>query len=270
MEALAAQFVYVQAWNPPGIVVYDNRDNWVATFTDGCRTVSLVGPQRKFTERGSLCRVEHGVYVRVLDSPFAGQVDEDWLAAALSGLAEPDVLEFASQYTRDAPPTFGPNFTRIAGDAGYAFGADFNDYMAVPWIDPEGRTHMPRPGGALFLDCSGYIRMVWGYRAGLPLSWDYALGAIPRTAADQALHGPGVLLGATDAVQPGDLLYFDTGGDGTINHAGMYLGMDDAGHHRFISSRQSAQGPTMGDVGALSIIDGDGFYARALRFIRRF
>ena len=57
MEALAAQFVYVQAWNPPGIVVYDNRDNWVATFTDGCRTVSLVGPQRKFTEIGrASCR----------------------------------------------------------------------------------------------------------------------------------------------------------------------------------------------------------------------
>jgi hypothetical protein len=49
----------------------------------------------------------------------------------------------------------------------------------------------------------------------------------------------------------------------------MYLGIDSGGHHRFISSRKTANGPTLGDTGGRSILDGTGFYAVAFRSARR-
>jgi cell wall-associated NlpC family hydrolase len=49
----------------------------------------------------------------------------------------------------------------------------------------------------------------------------------------------------------GDLVFFDADSkDGSqIDHVGMYLGRDSEDHHRFISSRKRADGPTMGDLG---------------------
>jgi cell wall-associated NlpC family hydrolase len=69
----------------------------------------------------------------------------------------------------------------------------------------------------------------------------------------------------------GDLLFFNADpGDGSqIDHVGIYLGRDTKGHHRFVSSRKRADGPTMGDIGGRSIVDGDGLYARAFRAARR-
>jgi hypothetical protein len=49
----------------------------------------------------------------------------------------------------------------------------------------------------------------------------------------------------------------------------MYLGVDDRGHHRFISSRTTANGPTMGDLGGESILDGTGYWALRWRTARR-
>ncbi len=54
-----------------------------------------------------------------------------------------------------------------------------------------------------------------------------------------------------------------------IDHVGMYLGTDTAEHRRFISSRQTNDGPTMGDLGGASLLDGTGLYARAFRAARR-
>ena len=69
----------------------------------------------------------------------------------------------------------------------------------------------------------------------------------------------------------GDLVFFDADeSDGTrIDHIGMYLGLDAGKHHRFISSRKGANGPTLGDYKGKSILDGTGLYARAFRAIRR-
>jgi cell wall-associated NlpC family hydrolase len=73
------------------------------------------------------------------------------------------------------------------------------------------------------------------------------------------------------ALQTGDLVFFDaTSTDTTgIDHVGMYLGRDSAGHDRFISSRKTANGPTLGDVGGASILDGNGYWATAFRSARR-
>jgi cell wall-associated NlpC family hydrolase len=69
----------------------------------------------------------------------------------------------------------------------------------------------------------------------------------------------------------GDLVFFDADtDDGTqIDHAGIYLGPDSKKNHRFISSRKRANGPTLGDAGGKSILNGSGLYARSFRAVRR-
>jgi hypothetical protein len=58
--------------------------------------------------------------------------------------------------------------------------------------------------------------------------------------------------------------------DGTaIDHVGLYLGKDSAGNYRFISSRKTVNGPTMGDVGGKSVLNGTGLYAKTFVAARR-
>ena len=47
------------------------------------------------------------------------------------------------------------------------------------------------------------------------------------------------------------------------------LGLDDAGHYRFLSSRSKANGPTFGDTGGAAILDGDGYWGQRWRTARR-
>lgn len=60
-------------------------------------------------------------------------------------------------------------------------------------------------------DCSSFTQMIYQEAAGISL---------PRTAAEQATKGVAV---SRNSLQPGDLLFFDTG-DGGINHVGIYIG----------------------------------------------
>jgi len=129
------------------------------------------------------------------------------------------------------------------------------------------------------LDCSGYMRMVWGYRSGLPLTLMPNGTAIPRRAFEMLNSAPGVVTIANAGTQAiafsrlstGDLVFFDAAtDDGTqIDHVGMYLGVDSGGHHRFVSSRKTANGPTLGDLGGKSLLDGTGHYAVSFRAARR-
>nr|MBA2556149.1 hypothetical protein [Chloroflexota bacterium] len=48
-----------------------------------------------------------------------------------------------------------------------------------------------------------------------------------------------------------------------IDHDGIYVGLDGAGHARFVSSRRTADGPTIGDAGGASVLDGSGYWAEA-------
>ena len=55
-----------------------------------------------------------------------------------------------------------------------------------------------------------------------------------------------------------------------IEHSGIFLGVDSKGHYRFISSRSQANGPTFGDAGGTSILDGrDAYWAVRFRTARR-
>ena len=70
-------------------------------------------------------------------------------------------------------------------------------------------------------------------------------------------------------LQAGDLLFFNLDGDSQIDHVAIHLGLDSEGNHRFVSSRAKADGPTLGDLGGASLLDGDGLYARGFRAARR-
>lgn len=257
----------------------------LATFTRGARTVSLRGPQRHFAESTTSAVVRTTTWVRLLAQPFDGRVDPAWLGAALQDRS-PDVLAVARQYTTGAPDLVDASGLRVAGDASYgpvtatgrAPGSDFNDYLQIPWTYGSTVDH-PEPDQAGALDCSGYVRMVLGYRLGLPLALAPNGRGVPRRSFEILASAPGVVLVPDTGVRPavpasltaGDLVFFDAStDDGTrIDHVGIYLGVDSAGAPRFLSSRATVDGPTMGDVAGRSTLSGIGLYARSLRAVRR-
>ncbi|WP_189337474.1 NlpC/P60 family protein [Arthrobacter sp. AFG7.2] len=265
--------------------VYDNAGEWIATFTYGAQTVALAGPQRTFTEPGTTAAVVSSIHVRLLPEPFTGAVDQHWLRSAVSDTS-PDLLDMAMQYVSGAPDIRDEAGLRIAGDAGYGAssadgtlqeGADFNDYLGIRW-DYAGKSDAPEANELKALDCSGYIRMLFGYRGGMGMTLSPAPGLLPRRSFQMLENAPGTLvhkstgqLKTFDGIQPGDLVFFDAEADtaGQIDHVGMFLGADTAGKNRFISSRKSSNGPTLGDAAARSILDGTGYYAKALRGVRR-
>jgi cell wall-associated NlpC family hydrolase len=283
----------------PGTVqLKDAGGRWVATFTKGAYTVAMAGPVRTFTEPRVSPVVTHTAWIRTLPVPFSGRVNAGWVAYARRANRRryPDVLAIAMQYVSGAPPIFMGQL-QIAGDASYGplvegdreEGSDFNDYLGVEWTYRE-RVDKPEKRQFRCLDCSGFIRMVWGYRPHLPgdefasviplcLKPRRSRRAMPRRAFEICKSGPGVAVIEDAGVQVedfsrigiGDLVFFDADSkDGSrIDHVGMYLGRDSQDHHRFISSRKRANGPTMGDLGGKSILDGKRDYAKAFRAVRR-
>jgi hypothetical protein len=273
---------------------------WLASFTVGAQTVLVRGPVRDFREDEHLVR--HALWVRTLAQPFREEdFDPRWLAAARDANArqQPDILALAMQYLAGRAPILADDDPprQIAGDASYGplvgdtreEGADFNDYLGIAWAYPEESTDQPESRQFRCLDCSGYVRMVFGYRRNLSGPYPGRIelcrapradnSAIPRRAHEIASHAPGVLVvpplqretAPYSHLAVGDLVFFDAdAGDGSqIDHVGIYVGRDTRGHHRFVSSRKRADGPTMGDVGGRSILDGDGLYARAFSAVRR-
>lgn len=63
-----------------------------------------------------------------------------------------------------------------------------------------------------YADCSSFVQLVFNKKHGYDL---------PRTSKNQAKEGKYV---KKSDLQPGDLVFFDTNGDGEINHVGIYLG----------------------------------------------
>ena len=275
---------------PDRTEVRDSNNKWLATITDGAYTVTLAGAVRTFTESTAAHPVRHGVWVRTLPAPFEGNVDLAWLKSAFKAnkQAAPDVAVIAMQYIAGAQVIFEDD-VQIAGDASYGplkdgereEGSDFNDYLGIEWVYPE-QVDKPEKRQRHCLDCSGFIRMVWGYRRHLPgnnfpttvplcLKPQKPHRAIPRRAFEICNAAPGVVIVPDTKVQVkdfsklgvGDLVFFDADeNDGTrIDHIGMYLGLDAGNHHRFISSRKGANDPTLGDYKGKSILDGTGLFA---------
>jgi len=281
---------------PTSVQILDaGSGDWFATFTLDAYTVTLAGPSRRFTEGRR--HVDSTTWVRLLPVPFEGHVDLDWLSLALAAneAEVPDILAIGFQYTADSPRRYA-NGLQIAGNARYGprtngsreEGADFNDYLGIVW-DYAGDLDQPETRQIRALDCSGFVRMVFGYRDSFPVAGSSSIplcrapradhGALPRRAHEMFTNGPGVVLIddcgtrpiGLETLAPGDLLFFDADlEDGPrLDHVAIYIGPDTKGRHRFLSSRKRANGPTMADLGGRSILDGDGLYARSFRAARR-
>ncbi|GGU43258.1 hypothetical protein GCM10010289_75070 [Streptomyces violascens] len=275
-------------------VVRDDRGRTLAVLTEGARTVVFTGPQRTFAEPDTTAAtVTTSAVVRLAPQPWHWDARHEewfqsWLATALT-TREPDVLDIATQYVRGAADQRDGKGIRFAGQAAYGpmgddderqATADFTDYLGIGWTYANGRHREPRSDFYGSLDCSGFVRTVYGYRSGYPLEFGRPTGrALPRRAVMMAEDGPGVTVvpnthrQATDLarLQSGDLAFFNASPEAgrQVDHVGIYLGLDSTGHHRFISSRKTANGPTMGDKGGASLLDGAGLYARAFRSAKR-
>lgn len=281
-------FTYKQLSNPNRVQVLDGSTQPVATFTHGARTVTVRGAARTFAEPSTTsASVVSRTWVRLLPRPFTGTVDTSWLNGALTDTS-PDVLALAAQYVTGAPTVRAADGSLLSSDADYGpllpdgtreEGSDFNDYLGTTWSYGT-RVDAPEAQQIGALDCSGFVRMVLGHRAGLPLTLSPDGGAsLPRRSFEMLASAPGVVTvpstGArptsTAVLAPGDLVFFDAStDDGTqIDHVAIYLGTDTAGAPRFVSSRKTVNGPTLGDAGGRSTLSGTGLYATTWRAARR-
>ena len=268
----------------------------VALMTDGSRTAHLQGPKRTFAEpRFTQAKIITTEWVRLAPKEWsAAAAEEQWFATWLTKAVtdrSPDILAIAMQYTYGSTPKRDDKGRQYSGDAsfgplsnidpdGRAENSDFYDYLGVSWEFPDGVKVKSSPTHALSLDCSGFVRMVYGYRSGFPLRGSNTKGpGLPRQSFAIGQFGPGAQLmpntgkraANIDRLLPGDIVLFNAGPvqNTHIEHSGIYMGVDDRGHRRFISSRTQANGPTMGDLGGESILDGSGHWAVRLRTARR-
>ncbi|SDW48782.1 hypothetical protein SAMN05421504_101724 [Amycolatopsis xylanica] len=288
------RYHYERAENPGRTLVVTESGTTVATLTDGSRTGVFRGPSRTFAEpEVTSATVTTRDWVRVAPLPWRLGGEHDaalgrWLTTMLTDRS-PDVLAIAMQYRRGTENLFDPRGVRYAGRAFFGpmvdgervTDSDFTDYLGVPWTYVDGTVRRPDPIRKDSLDCSGFLRMIYGYRAGYPLGWTPSDGRLPRQTNDIATVGPGTLIVPNSGAQPppeslarlraGDLLLFDLDPeDGPlIDHSAIYLGLDSAGQPRFISSRKRYNGPTMGDRNGASVLTGDGVFAHVFRVARR-
>ncbi|MDI1445757.1 hypothetical protein [Polyangium sp. 6x1] len=284
----------------------------VAWFTHGGYSVRMAGPSRTFGAAStSAATVTTTTWVRTLSEPFdAEKTSEETLSAWLNAArgvncdaGTEDVLAISYEYVEGGKE-----------DARYALGADFHDFLGIDWDPIDAKNILPDLGLEGALDCSGYMRLVWGSRANfsfegkdasIPLSLKSVAGHLPRTSEDMYRFGTGKIVvpfrtqpagapafqGAPTltelaSIEPGDLVFFDTecnyaiatallcGKSPTaISHVGMFVGRDSGGNYRFISSRSTANGPTVGNTGGWSIFnagaDGTGSYPQRFRGARR-
>ncbi|MFF2953163.1 C40 family peptidase [Kitasatospora sp. NPDC057965] len=297
---------YERLTGPDRTVVRDARGGVLATLTDGARTAVLTGPSRTFAEPGTTAAVLTGdSWVRLMPQPWrAGAQEEAWFRGWFGqylGSTEDDVLAVATQYLAGAPEGKDGKGVRFRGDA--SFGplnpdgsagndlrleqTDFFDYLGVPYTFADKVTKRPDRSRYGAFDCSGFVRMVYGYRSGYPLlSKDASGPGLPRTADGLARLGPGVPVlplttapgsdttvrpASTDPLLPGDLVFFeiDARTGARLDHTGIYLGLDTDGHPRYVSSREEADGPTFGDKGGTARLDDNGMYAKGLRSAKR-
>lgn len=138
--------------------------------------MTLNDPRHRLKGQGTGAAVEGSTWARALPLPFPGTVDIAWLSSALADTS-PDVLQIALDFVPGAPEVTDASGRRVGGDASYGplladgtrqEGADWNDYQRVAAAYPHGVVDRPEPHHPRSLDCSGYMRTVWGVHAGLP------------------------------------------------------------------------------------------------------
>ncbi|HTJ71132.1 MAG TPA: hypothetical protein VL551_26550 [Actinospica sp.] len=302
---LSGPHVFDRMTGPDRTIVSTSDGTRVAVFTDGARTAVFSGPKRTFSEPGTTtATVTTNSWVRLAPRRWsAGAEDSTWFRSWFPGqlaATSADLFGLYAEYAAGAPNRYNGGGVRYAGAA--RFGnltssggyqnplgdrddrADFFDYLGIEYSFPDG-TGRPTPEWYGDLDCSGLVRILYGYRMGYPMylgdgSSDGAV-PLPRHSWSMSANGPGVRLfgagadgvptdGELELLLPGDLLFFAEGSDpSSVDHCGIYFGEDQYGRRRFLSSRMGANGPTFGDAEGMSVVGGTGIYSRDFRGARR-
>ncbi|HEY2673157.1 MAG TPA: NlpC/P60 family protein [Rugosimonospora sp.] len=291
-KPLFGRYRYVRLDGPDRTMVYDEHSMPVATLTQDARSVVFTGSRRRFAEPATTtAHIDTDAWVRLAPRPWRfGAQAQSWFTewfTATHGSTDLDAMGVAMQYVTGRPRLVADNGVAYAGDAGFGplldgqrdQHSDFYDYLGVSWTWPDGTTSAPRANRYRDVDCSGFLRLVWGYRMGMPLVSgppQKDVAGLPREAHEIAVSDLVVPLFDSGAVapsakqltqlQPGDLVFFALHSNPRyLSHAGMFLGEDNQEHLRFISSRSTVNGPTIGDVGGVARLEGRGYYPRALR-----
>ncbi|WP_406139090.1 C40 family peptidase [Streptomyces sp. NBC_01089] len=302
-DSLKAGKTWERLNSPARTVLRDAEGKVLATFTDNARTATLTGPSRTFAEPANTkSRVVSESWVRLMPEKWKKGAEkqqwfQDWFKKYY-GSEEDDIFAFAFQYVEGAPVKKDDEGVPYAGDANFGpinpegsegndlrlEQSDFFDYLGIPYTFRNGVTRQPQKARYRAIDCSGFMRTVFGYRARYPLApLDGQGDGLPRTANGIARSKLGSdvipLKGITpadrptsiDVLQPGDLVFFklDQRTGQRLDHVGMYMGHDTDGHLIFVSSREEVNGPTIGDKGGTSRLDGNGYYAATLRSAKR-
>lgn len=291
-----ASLQYERKSDPGRTVAKSNDGQTVASMTDDARTVVVYGKWRTLAEpQFGGPSVDTNAYVYLLPRAWrAGAQKQPWFTTWLQGTIDHpkrDIFGIAKQYFDRAPALTNSEGVRYAGDA--SFGPanpndpigrdqlnDFYDYLGTSWKFGNGKVKQPVKRRYGDVDCSGFVRLVYGYRAGYPLSDDSGdvPNGLPRHVKQISTQGTGVTIVPNTGVrpksfsklQPGDLLIFDN--DPTspgLDHIAIFMGKDTAGHYRFMSSRSKVNGPTMSDVGGPSYLDSQGLYPSSWRMAIR-
>jgi len=169
---------------------YTDYNPYVATAKRGVNFRS----QPKVTDN-KIGFISKGDTVEVIE-----EVNSYWLKVNYNGNIG---YTSTSYFDYDAPAKPKPDATAseiiataksYLGDFDYKFGAE-------PWTTDNK-----------YSDCSAFVQLVFNKDHGYDL---------PRTSIKQSKEGTYV---AKSNLKPGDLVFFDTNGDGTINHDGIYIG----------------------------------------------
>lgn len=117
--------------------------------------------------------------------------------------------------------------------------------LAAEWaLAQVGKPYLWGGVGPHAFDCSGLTMQAWA-AAGV---------SIPRVTTDQVNAGVRVGLGE---LQPGDLLFYDTGSGASPSHVTMYVG-----------GRQMVNAPRTGQMIRVEPVDGDYYSARFVAAVR--
>lgn len=167
--------------------------------------ISGVNFRNKPSTHSSVYRMLHrGEDVKVLS-----RVNSYWLKVSVKG--KTGYISSSSKFTRKAGTAArtvtSSKASKIVstaksyiGDFRYKFGAE-------PWKTKYR-----------YADCSSFVQMVYNKKHGYNL---------PRTSRQQAKAGKYV---SKSNLRPGDLVFFDTDSNGSINHVGIYIGSGDFIH----------------------------------------
>ncbi len=259
--------------------------------------------------------ITHSTWVRTLTAPYTvwNSTVETQVRAMIADTS-PDLLSQAVNYINDSLFVYDSRYYNtgeaavakaVLGEASYgalqsngtrAEGADFNDFIRIPWQYPSlstPSTDNPETAEQYMLDSSGFVRMIYGFWGGLPMSLSASADLnglnLPRLGTQVGPSGPGVLIATGSSSAPtltniriGDVIRFSStaaaslAGDNASDvetgddHLGIYLGLDQNDNRVFISSRKITNGPGFGPIGGVPYLNGSGYWALAVRDVRRF